>query len=159
MAPDLDLIGSFVAEKDSFDKIYCIKKVPINTDAIFKLIKKRNPFNHPSVAFRKSKVLALGGYPKIELREDYGLWALMLANGCRVKNIDDVLVHASFGDTGFQRRKGGAVIRAEIKLQTHLLRLGLTSFPAALIYGILRTFSLSLPRGVIKLIYLYFLRS
>lgn len=158
MNADLDLLGSFLAEKNENEEIYCIKKVPLNTTEIFKVIKKRNPFNHPSVAFRKSKVIELGGYPNIELREDYGLWAMMLARGCKVKNIENVLVHASFGDKGFQRRKGGALIRAEVKLQTHLFKLGLTSFLGAILNGILRTILLSMPKSMIKILYLYFLR-
>ena len=158
MAEDLDLIGSFVAEKDKAGMIYAIKKVPLERDEIFRFIKKRNPFNHMSVAFRKSKVVALGGYPKIELREDYGLWAKMLASDCKVKNIDEVLVHANAGENMFKRRKGGAVIRAEITLQSHLLKLGLTSFGGALMYGVLRAALFSVPPGIIKLIYKYVLR-
>ena len=158
MAEDLDLIGSFVAEKDKAGMIYAIKKVPLERDDVFRFIKKQNPFNHPTVAFRTSKVLALGGYPKIELREDYGLWATMLASDCGVKNIDEVLVHANAGEDMFARRKGSAVIRAEITLQSHLLKLGLTSFCGALIYGGLRTILFSVSPKIIQLVYKHVLR-
>ena len=158
MTEDLDLIGSFIAEKDDSGMIYAVKKVPLERDDVFRFIKKQNPFNHPTVAFRTSKVLALGGYPKIELREDYGLWATMLASDCGVKNIDEVLVHANAGEDMFARRKGSAVIRAEITLQSHLLKLGLTSFCGALIYGGLRTILFSVSPKIIKLIYKHVLR-
>ena len=121
-------------------------------------MKTRNPFNHMSVAFRRNLALKLGGYPKIELREDYGLWASMLASGAKSKNIKDILVHASAGNKMFKRRKGGAIINAEITLQSHLVKTNMSSLHEAILFGFLRIMSFKLPKSLIKIIYVNILR-
>ena len=153
MTEELDLLGSYIAETNEWNEIYAIKKVPLEHNDILKTIKKRNPFNHMSVAFRRNVVQKLGGYPKIELREDYGLWVSMLSNGAKSKNIKDILVHASAGNKMFKRRKGGAIIRAEISLQSHLTNTKMSSIFEAFIFGFLRITSLMLPQSLLKIIY------
>ncbi len=155
MTKDFDLLGSYVAEKDENNEIYAIKKVPNTQNEIKKYIKKRNPFNHMSVAFRRSLVNQVGGYPNIQFREDYGLWASMLFAGCKCKNLDQVLVHASAGTKMFKRRSGGKIIEAEYLLQKHLIKTNQTSFLFSIIYFFLRIFILNLPSKIISKIYNY----
>lgn len=155
---DTDLIGSYVAETNQYAEIYAVKKVPLFHEDILIHLKKRNPFNHMSVAFKRSAAISLGGYPHIELREDYGLWAAMISKGYKSKNIENILVHASAGEKMFTRRKGGAVIKAEIALQSHLVNVGISNYIEAIVYGTARCLILLMPKSIIKLVYNRLLR-
>ena len=52
-----------------------------------------SPFVHPSVAYRCSVVLELGGYRDGDFPEDYDLWLRMSQAGCRMAKIPQVLLH------------------------------------------------------------------
>jgi glycosyltransferase involved in cell wall biosynthesis len=158
MAPNLAIIGSSIAETNDAGEIYAIRRVPLSHAAICTYIRRRNPFNHMSVAFRRDLALKCGGYPKLMVREDYGLWASMIGAGGMGENIDEVLVHASAGTSMYQRRRSLQSYRAEIMLQRHLLRCGLTSVPGAIYYGALRSIALTFPAAWVQTIYKVFLR-
>ena len=63
----------------------------------------RDPFNHPTVVYRKHAVLAVGGYGDLPLMEDYALFARMLQNGARAVNVAEPLVYYRVGATSFKR--------------------------------------------------------
>ncbi|BCR05523.1 glycosyl transferase [Desulfuromonas versatilis] len=51
-----------------------------------------SPFAHPAVAFRRDRVLALGGYRQMGWAEDYDLWLRLAADGARfAKNPETLL--------------------------------------------------------------------
>ena len=56
-------------------------------NAIRRYARLHDPFNHPTVVFRRSAVQAAGGYGDFPMMEDYSLWARMLLAGgtCRGK--------------------------------------------------------------------------
>ena len=51
--------------------------------------------NHPSVMFKKSKIISLGGYKESpdHIPEDFILWVKALKSGMVIHNLSDVLVH------------------------------------------------------------------
>lgn len=51
--------------------------------------------NHPSVMFKKSKVLDIGGYKEFpdHIPEDFVLWVKALKRGMIIHNLPDILVH------------------------------------------------------------------
>ena len=67
---------------------------------------RRNPFNHPTVMFRKSAVLTAGSYRDCACFEDYDLWTRMLGCGAKGYNIQKTLVYMRAGD-GMYARRGG----------------------------------------------------
>jgi glycosyltransferase involved in cell wall biosynthesis len=158
MQEDIDLVGSFVAEMDEAGKAYAVRSVPLQHDDIRSYLARRNPFNHMSVAYRCNLVRRCGGYPHIPVREDYGLWASMLAKGARCENIDTILVHASAGEKLYRRRRGWRSFLAEYQLQRHLLRCGVTTVVRAIIFGTLRGVVLTMPSTAIARVYRIFLR-
>jgi glycosyltransferase involved in cell wall biosynthesis len=158
MVPDLAIVGSLIAEINEQGEVYAVRRVPLAHSEIQKYIRRRNPFNHMSVAFRRNLALSCGGYPEFMVREDYGLWASMLSAGGMGKNIDEILVHASAGKSLYQRRRSLQSYRAEIMLQQHLLRCGLTSWLGAIYFGLLRSIALTLPAALVHTIYSVFLR-
>jgi glycosyltransferase involved in cell wall biosynthesis len=94
----LDIVGGQIqeCEPDTLAPIG-IRRVPCEAADIERFLKRRNPFNHMAVCFRKSLVCAPGGSPQLCLKEDYGLWVKSFASGARVMNVPDIVVRARAG--------------------------------------------------------------
>ena len=88
-----------------------------------------DPFNHPTVMYRKQAVLAAGGYGDLPLMEDYALFARMLLGGARAVNVPEPLVYYRVGEAAFKRRGGRELLRSELRLQREFRRIGFTSRP------------------------------
>lgn len=103
---DVAACGGEIAEFIDEGDIIRVKHMPSSPEQVYKYGKKRNPINHMTVMFRKSAVLEAGSYQHFPLLEDYHLWSRMLAAGCRIANLDTVLVNARIGSSFAQRRGG-----------------------------------------------------
>jgi glycosyltransferase involved in cell wall biosynthesis len=153
-----DLVGSSIKEVDKFGQFLAIRRCPASEQEIRQFIRKRNPFNHMSVAFRTEVVISAGGYPSIHLKEDYALWASLVSRNYKVCNIETVLVDATAGTEMFQRRGGVRYALAEIDLQRHLIKCGLKSHFSAVIDGVMRSAIFLAPNAIREFVYLRFLR-
>ena len=124
--PRLAIIGGYMNEfEDESFKSIGLKKVPLSGKEIKETLKLSNPFNHPTVLFKKSIVKRLGGYSSIFLGfEDYELWARVIKEGYEVKNIPQVLVNFRVNKAQISRRKGISYIKKEFKLIRQLYKLG-----------------------------------
>jgi len=125
---DADIVGSglleFVADTD---QIVGQRVPPTEPDRIARYARIHDPFNHPTVVYRRSAVLAAGGYGDLPLMEDYALFARMIQNGARTANVTEPLVYYRVGETAFKRRGGTALLRSELRLQREFRRTGFTS--------------------------------
>lgn len=153
-----DLIGSDIMEISPEGQRIGLRKVPSSEEEIKKFIKKRNPFNHMTVAFRTKIVQEVGGYPLIHLKEDYALWATLLSRGAKVKNIPEVLVHATTGLDMYRRRGGWKYAFAEFHMQKHLVNVGIKSHFRAWIDGLSRAAIFLAPNSIREWVYLNHLR-
>jgi glycosyltransferase involved in cell wall biosynthesis len=153
-----DLVGSSILEVDQDSRPIATRCPPITAADIRIFVRKRNPFNHMSVAFRRSTVLSAGGYPNIHLKEDYALWAIMIAGGAACQNIDEVLVHANAGIGMYKRRGGLRYVLSELEMQNLLVRLGLQNVWSAIFVGCARSAVFLLPANLRGFIYEHFLR-
>ncbi len=153
-----DLVGAAIREVDKVGNEVAFRCCPLTEDEIRRFINKRNPFNHMTVGFRTVAVVKAGGYPSIHLKEDYALWATLLAMGCRVCNLSEVLVDATAGTDMFRRRGGIRYAIAEVDLQRHLVRCGLKTSISALFDGILRSLVFLAPNFAREYFYIRFLR-
>lgn len=106
--PDIDILSGTVEEFfKSKDNVLGKRELPSGHEAICAFSKKRNPFNHPAVAFRKSAILAVGSYDEtFHLFEDYYLWIRMLMKGFRGHNINRTLVYMRTPPDMYKRRGG-----------------------------------------------------
>ena len=105
--PKLDICGSHVKEfEDSIDNVVTQRIVPLTDAECKKYQKRRDAFNHMTVMYKKSAVLAAGNYQHCPLMEDTLLWVNMFKNGSTAMNIDDYLVHARIGKGMYERRGG-----------------------------------------------------
>jgi glycosyltransferase involved in cell wall biosynthesis len=93
---------------------------PSDPADILRYARIHDPFNHPTVVYRRSAVLAAGGYGDLPLMEDYWLFARMLASGARPANVPEPLVYYRVGAGAYQRRGGRTLLRSELALQRRL---------------------------------------
>ena len=88
----------------NINKVNSFKKLPIKHNDIVEYAKKRNPFNHPAVMYKKSEVEKAGGYKDFSFFEDYYLWARMIMNGAICSNINEPLVYMRANNAMYKRR-------------------------------------------------------
>jgi glycosyltransferase involved in cell wall biosynthesis len=62
--------------------------------------------NHPTVMFRKSKILSIGGYKETPelFAEDYELWLRALGEGLKIKNLKECVVFYRSHDNNLTRQ-------------------------------------------------------
>jgi len=132
VAAGADLVGSGLLEMGS-DEHHLVgrRTPPTDPRRIASSARFHDPFNHPTVVYRRSAVAAAGGYRHLPLMEDYWLFARMIADGARVANLAEPLVLYRVGDTAdggsYARRGGARLFASELRLQAHLRREGFTT--------------------------------
>ncbi len=115
--PEVSICSGIVEEFTADPNIVDTKRVPPETNAeIVEFAKKRNPFNHPCVMYKKSAVEAVGSYQDFYLLEDYYLWLRMLMAGYQGYNIQEPLLHMRAGSDMYLRRAGWKYAKTQAKL-------------------------------------------
>lgn len=105
--PNLAICGGSIAEFECNPADVVSKRcMPCSNKEIVNFSKERNPFNHMTVMFKKSAVIAVGNYQEFPLMEDYYLWYRMIRLQYFVCNVNDVLVNVRVGNGMYDRRGG-----------------------------------------------------
>ena len=126
--PQLVIVGGAIDEfEGSLSNVVSHKDMPLTHEDILRYAKKRNPFNHPTVMYRKSAVLAAGSYPHIALHEDYALWAKLLASGAKGQNLSQTLCNMRVDSGLYNRRGGWKYFKTAAKFRYHLYQSGFYS--------------------------------
>ncbi|WP_051712958.1 glycosyltransferase [Spirillospora albida] len=125
-----DLVGAGLLEFGTdIGDIVGERTPPSDPADIARYSRLHDPFNHPTVVYRRSAVIAAGGYGDLPLMEDYWLFARMIANGARVVNVPEPLVYYRVGDGAYERRGGRDLLRSELRLQRAMLGEGFITLP------------------------------
>lgn len=98
-----------------------IRELPRTSEEIIQYAKKRNPFNHPCVMFRKAAVLNAGNYQDFPGFEDYYLWVRMLQKGYQGYNVQEVVLDMRTGNGMYDRRGGRNYLIWAVRFQKCLL--------------------------------------
>ncbi|MDH2997975.1 amylovoran biosynthesis protein AmsE [Pasteurellaceae bacterium LFhippo2] len=150
--PDTIIFGGQIAEfGQDISDILSYRRVPTSAQDIVDFTKKRCPFNHMTVAYKKSEVLAVGGYQ--DLQEDYYLWIKLVAKGNLAANLDDILVYARIGNGMVGRRRGIEQAKAEWRLYQLKHSLGLQSAVSGFITFTMRVLPRLLPTSLLQQVY------
>ncbi|HFI0054600.1 TPA: glycosyltransferase [Streptococcus suis] len=154
---ELDLLGGQILEFSATNE-FGQRRVPVDQDTIVTFAKKRNPFNHMTVMFRKTAIMAAGNYIPLKGYEDYYLWLRLLKAGARVANLPDVLVRARVG-SGFSTRRGGSkYLLQTIQAISRFEKEGLLSKSSALYRVLSHSLIILLPTGCREFLYRTILR-
>ncbi len=123
-----DLVGSGLLEFVDDEGVTVGRRTPpVGEETIQRYARFHDPFNHPTVVFRKAAVQRAGGYRAVGRMEDYWLFARMLMAGAKAANLPEPLLKYRVGAGAYGRRGGFGQFRTELRLQRLLLRLGFTT--------------------------------
>lgn len=121
--PELSILGSNIDEfsKDP-TKIVSSRIVPSSHEDIIKFSKRRSPFNHPTVMYKKSHVLKSGGYKNYRRNQDYELFVRMLSQGYFAMNINESLLLFRANEDNIKRRKSWRKTKGDIAIRYDFLK-------------------------------------
>lgn len=126
---DIDVVGGQILEfSENIENIVGERKVCTSSEQINNDIKKRCPFNHMTVMFKKKAVINSGNYLDWHFNEDYYLWIRMYLNGAKFANLDVVLVYARVDNGMYKRRGGVKYFSSELRLQKFMLSKKIINF-------------------------------
>lgn len=157
---EVDLVGGLISEfNDNPDNSNYIRMVPFNHNDIVNMMKKRNPFNHVTVMFKKDAVIRSGSYQRLLYAEDYFLWVRLIENGYKTMNINDILVNVRTGNDMIKRRSNPIFIKSWIELQRYMKDIGLINILEYARNIIFVFIFMCVPKQIKKFIYTFLLRS
>ncbi|WP_449277058.1 glycosyltransferase [Leucobacter sp. GX24907] len=123
-----DLVGTGMEEFEHDPDRPAARRIPpVGAQRIREHARTHNPFNHPTMMYRREALARIGDYQAFGKMEDYWLGVRMIASGARVENIADPLLAYRVGAGAFARRGGWREARTEWRLQRELLRMGFVS--------------------------------
>ncbi len=140
------------------DNIEAKRVLPENNGDIVEFSRKRNPFNHPCVMYKKSAVEAAGSYQDFYLLEDYYLWIRMLQKGYKGYNIQEPILWMRAGSDMYKRRSGLKYTKSQEALFRYMRKVGFISTSQYLKSVITRGVSSLIPNSIRKLAYKKVLR-
>lgn len=157
--PELAIVGSHIDEfVGTPDNIISQRKVPLTSEAIYNFAKKRSAFNHPAVMYRKSAVLAEGGYSDLKRNQDVDLFGRMLFKGYKAENIDEALLWFRSSDELAARRKSWENTKSYIDTIKKFWKMGYSSFADYAKVAVAQTGMFILPTSMQNWVYKKFLR-
>jgi glycosyltransferase involved in cell wall biosynthesis len=157
--PDLDILGTWVEEfeKDPADVI-SVRAVPETHEEIYEFSKRRSPFNHPTVMYRKSSVLNCGVYSQLRRNQDVELFGRMLHMGCRAANIPEARLSFRCGGDLEKRRKSWENTSTYIGAVNTLRKMGHSSLKDCLAVSAAQLAVFLMPLPLQRFVYKKFLR-
>lgn len=153
--PDLTICSAGLAEFQDDERVIGGKRIlPTEHKDICMYSKKRCPFNHPVVMYRKSAVLAVGGYTSEFLMfEDYPLWVRLLQAGYQSANCEDILLLMRTPADMYKRRGGTAYTKNMLKFHWWMCKEGWSSIGDFCTGAIPHAVVCILPNGVRRGVY------
>lgn len=139
---NVSVVSGIVEEfATSIDRIEARRVLPEKHNEILLFAKKRNPFNHPCVMYKKAAVEAAGGYQDFYLLEDYYLWIRMLQNGNIGYNLQEPLLWMRAGSDMYKRRAGWKYAQSQKALFRYMRDSGFIDTPQYIKSVVVRTAS------------------
>jgi glycosyltransferase involved in cell wall biosynthesis len=154
---DVDILGGQILEiHNKTNKVFGVRRVPLKDHEIRAYMRTRCPFNHPTVMFKREKILEIGNYPDIMYMADYALW--INAYDLKMANVNDVLAKVRVDNVLFKKKKGFKYIASIRKVEHMLHDRGLIGWTEMKLNILSRSFVALLPNFIRKKIYKHVLR-
>lgn len=157
--PELSVLGGVIEEFDNqTGKVIAARVTPLDNDGIRRYARRRNPINNVTAMYKKSAVLAAGGYRELRRGPDYDLYLRMLINGCYAENLPDTLVKVRVDADDYCRRTSWYTVKCCAGIWWYGWKQGFSSLADLLICIVAKTFMFICPGRVQYIIYKRFLR-
>lgn len=115
--PELDIVGSSLVEFiGTPDNLVAYKHMPAEYADILKYAKRRNPFNHPTVMYKRHVVIESGGYEECSRAEDFGLFTKMVFEGRKGYNLPEPLLKYRADANMIKRRQSKPETKVVIRI-------------------------------------------
>lgn len=152
---DLDIVsGTLMEFTYNATNVTGKRALPCKHEEIVEFSKRRCPFNHPCVMYKKHAVLAAGGYRDDYTKmEDYYLWIRMLQSGARARNLPDTLLMMRVSPALYRRRGGWTYANSMLKFHWWVYRSGWSRLTDFLGGAIGHWIVCVLPNGIRSVIY------
>lgn len=125
---ELVLLGTMINEFfDDPKNIISSRIVPTKHKEIYEFSKRRSAFNHPTVMFKKSKVLECGGYSNMRRNQDVDLFGRMLFSGFKAANLNEALLLYRVDNNLLKRRKSWENTKSYIATIRKFWKMGYSS--------------------------------
>ncbi len=149
----LDVCGCNIDEfYDVPENVRTSRVVPETDLEIKKYMRRRQPFNHGTIMYKKSKVIENGGYITLKRKMDFDLFSRMLSNGCNAANIGESLYLYRVDERNYARRKSWQNFKCALYVYgRHLKRKGCSVVDYAVMCGSELVFFI-LPYKLMKLV-------
>ena len=139
--PKLDIVGSSVKEfLGDMGNIVSERRVPFSNDAIYSYARKRDPFNHPTVMYKRDTVKRCGGYKSYRRNIDTDLWIRLLSNGAVCMNVEEALVYFRFDEGAYRRRKSWDNTKTFVQVKYNAWKSGFNTFGELILSRMVDTF-------------------
>lgn len=103
---NLCICGTQINEFIDFpENVVSSREVPTEYEEIKKFARRRSPFNHPTVMYKKSEILKYGGYAEYGRKEDLDLFIRLINEGLYVENVGEALLLYRTNNENLMRRK------------------------------------------------------
>lgn len=157
--PNLIIVGSPVEEFCGNEhNVVGIRNVPLTNEEIYKYCRRRDPFNHPTVMYKKSKVLEFGPYSNYRKNQDTDLWIKMLSHGVECANYPEPLLYFRFDENTYKKRKSKVNTKLLIEIRKKAWKSGFCSWWDYFVVSLTQIIIYLLPIGFQKMIYRKVLR-
>ena len=157
--PELSLYGSAVDEFHTTpNEVVSRRVVPTEHKDIYHFAKRRSAFNHPTVMYKNSAVLGVGGYGDLRRNQDVDLFGRMLFSGCIAGNAAESLLFFRSNNDLAKRRRSWENTKSYIGTIKKFRKMGYASFSDYAIVAIAQTGMFLLPVKLQHWVYKKFLR-
>lgn len=157
--PELSMVGGMITEfVGEPENIVSKRLLPLDNEGIYEMMQTRCGVNHVTVIIKKADLMRAGNYSGKFRQEDFYLWARMMKNHCKFRNIPDVVVNVRSGADQFARRGGLAYFNQHMKVFKFMYHEGLISCPVLLKNYCLRFAQVTFPTKLRTWIYQHILR-
>jgi len=156
---EMDIVGCPVKEfVGTPNNVIGKRDVPLDSEAIHNYARRRDPFNHPTVMYRRSKVIKYGPYGNYRKNQDTALWIDLLSNGCVAANLPEYLLMFRFDEETYKKRKSWLNTKLLINIRWQGFKIGFNSFFDFLMVAVMQLGVYIMPIGFQKFVYTKILR-
>ena len=157
--PEYSLVSGIVEEFDGdIHQVTGRRVVPETQKEILQFAKKRNPFNHPCIMYKK-----VPSRRQATIRT-FICWKITICGSVSLRrgyigyNIQKPLLWMRAGSAMYKRRGGWKYVESQIHLFHYMQTIGFISFAQFIEQGVLRFTASLIPNNVRKLLFMKFLR-
>lgn len=156
---DVGIIGSNAIEFcGNIDNIVSRVKLPEMPDEVYNFAKRRCPFRHSGILYKKSEILRAGNYQECYLFEDYDLYVRMFLNGTKGYNVQENLLYVRVSSDFYKRRGGMKYLKSVLKAKKRFYRMKFYSLKDYLIGAFTHIIVCLMPNSFRNFVYKKFLR-